>query len=142
MSRVKDDNGLTEAYKFFKTKHSHKIDIYTYKKICYEINKMICDQVLQGKMVSLPHGIGAIWIKKYKMNLDKPKLDLHETKKQGKKIYHLNFNSDGYQVRWCWRKKHNWFKNTKFYSFHPTRDNSRRLAKVMKQEGGHKKFMT
>ena len=139
--RVKGEVGLNEAYKFFRQENKElKIDRTTYKKICYMFNKSICKDVLDGKIIKLPHALGTLYIKKYKMNLDKPKLDLNETKKAGKKIYHLNFHSDGYQVRWYWSKFNSLMRNLYFYRFKPTRYNSRDLAKIMKQEGGHKRY--
>jgi len=142
MGRIKEGFGLDDAYKFYKDKHGPKVDKSTYRKICYEFNKMMVDDVLEGKVVKVPHRLGELWIKKYKIDLDNPPIDLNETKKAGKIVYHLNQHSDGYQCRWSWSKRNNLVTNMIYYSFHATRANSRELAKIMKQPGGHKRYFS
>lgn len=133
---------LDHAFKFYKEKHGRNVDLATYRKICYAFNKMLVDDVLEGKIVKLPHRLGSLWIKKYKINLEKLAIDFKATKEYGKTIYHLNEHSDGYEARWAWSKRNNLVRNLIYYSFTATRENSRRVSKVMQTEGGHKRYFT
>lgn len=142
MAEVSKGYSLSHAYKFYKDKHGGDVDKDTYRQVCYAFNKMVIDDALEGKMVKLPHRMGSIWVKKYKVDPDKPYVDLNESKKAGKVIYHLNFHSDGFQARWAWSKRNNLVTNMIYYSFHATRANSRALAKVMKEPNGHKRYFT
>ena len=142
MPKIKEGFGLDHAYEFFKKKHGLDIDKKTFRKVCYAFNKSVVEDALEGKMVKLPHRMGALWVKKYKIDYDNPPIDLNESRKAGKIIYHLNFHSDGYTARWAWSKRNNLVTNMIYYSFHATRANSRALAKVMKQEGGHKRYFS
>ena len=62
---------LDHAYKFYKEKHGNKVDRKKYRDICYEFNKLLVDDVIEGKIVKLPHRLGSLWVKKYKVDLDK-----------------------------------------------------------------------
>lgn len=141
MASVKKGYSLTHAYKAFKEKHGNLVTLTEYRKICVEFNKRIVSNALTGRVVKLPYGIGDFWIKKIQTDWEKPRLDLNETKIQGKKVYHLNEHSDGWWARWYWTKNHR-IPNMKLYSFQPTRGNSRAVAKIMKQPEGHKRFFS
>jgi hypothetical protein len=143
---VKEGYSLTQAYKFYKNLHfskgeSYKVSMMLYKDICRDFNQMVVEKVLQGKGVRLPHSMGMLWIKKFKINWDKPPVDLNATKQAGKVIYHLNEHSDGYCGRWQWTKRNQAISNLIYYSFKPTWHNKKKIPKIFK-EGGHKKFFT
>lgn len=142
MPGVSKGYSLTHAYKFYKEKHGNNVDQATYRKICCEFNKKVCELVLKGRVVKLPHNVGDLWIKKIQTNWEKPRIDLNETKKRGKTIYHLNEHSDGWWARWYWTRFNNRITNVIFYSFHPTRANSRAVAAIMKQKDGHKRYFS
>jgi len=133
---------LSDAYKFYKNKTQSSIDKDTYRNICYDYNKNLTASILEGKFMKLPHRLGDLWIKKYKIDPEKPPVDLNESRKAGKTVYHLNFHSDGYMARWSWSKKNNLVTNLIYYSFHATRANSRALSAIMKKENGHKKYFS
>lgn len=145
MPEVSKGYSLTHAFKFYKDKHyrrgeEYKIDRVLYRKICCEFNKKIVEKVLAGKLFHLPHSVGTLWIKKFKIDWDNPPIDFHETKKAGKTIYHLNTHSDGWAARWAWSKRNNLVSNLLYYSFDPSFTNSRLVAKEMKKKNGHKKY--
>jgi len=142
MPEVSKGYSLNHAYKFYKDKYGDDIDKATYRAVCCAFNKEVINQALEGKMVKLPHRMGSIWVKKYQIDPDNPPIDLNESKKAGKVIYHLNFHSDGYTARWAWSKRNNLVTNLIYYSFHATRANSRALAKIMKDPGGHKRYFS
>ena len=142
MPEVSKGYSLTHAHKFYKEKTGDDISRSDYRAICCAFNKAIVEEALEGKVVKLPHRMGSLWVKKYKMDPNKPNIDLNESKKAGEVIYHLNFHSDGYNARWAWSKRNNLVTNLIYYSFHATRANSRALAKVMKQPDGHKRYFS
>ncbi len=142
MPEVSKGYSLTHAHAFFKKRHDVDIDRKTYRSVCYAFNKMLIEDALEGKMVKIPHRLGTIWVKKYKIDPDNPPIDLNETKKAGKIIYHLNFHSDGYTARWAWSKRNNLVTNLIYYSFKATRANGRALAKILKQPNGYKRYFT
>lgn len=142
MAKVKKGYSLDHAYQFFKKKHGINMDKKTYRELCYAFNKMLVDDILEGKMTKLPHRLGSLWIKKYQIDPNNPPIDLNETKRTGKIVYHLNFHSDGFSAKWAWKKRNNLVTNLIYYSFQTTRANSRALARVMKEEGGHKRYFS
>ena len=144
MPRLAKENGygLDHAYKFFKKKHGKLVERELYRKICYDLNKMIVDNVVEGRVVHLPHAMGSLWAKKFEVNYEKPPVDLNETKKAGKTIYHLNHHSDGFMAKFTWSKRNNLIANLIYYSFKPTKANSSKISQVMKQPDGHKRYFT
>lgn len=147
MAEVKEGYSLTHAYKFYKEKFKDRWDKYkvskqTYKDICKDFNKMLIEEATTGKGVKLPHSLGMIWVKKFKINWNKPPVDLNASKREGKKIYHLNEHSDGWCAGWKWTKRNQAITNLIYYSFSPTWTNSRLVASIMKSGNGHKRFFT
>jgi hypothetical protein len=147
MAQVKEGYSLTHAFKFFKEKHkargkAYNIDRQTYRNICKDFNQLVVNEVLSGKGVKLPHNMGMLWVKKFKINWENPPVDLNASKKAGKKILHLNHHSDGWCAGWKWSKRNQTISNLIYYSFKPVWGNSRRVAKIMKEEDGHKRFFT
>ena len=111
------------------------------KKIILAYNKELTQLALSGKTVQLPHACGTPWIKLYQTNYEKPPVDLNETKKAGKTIYHLNLHSEGYMGRWIWSKRNNLMRNLIYYSFQACRANKRAVAAIMKKDG-HKRYFS
>ena len=143
MGRITHGYGLDHAYKFFKKKYAKtKVTRETYRKICCDFNKMIVADAIEGKTVPLPYSMGSLWIKKYEIDYDNPPIDLNESRKAGKKVYHLNFHSDGYIAKWAWTKRNNLITNLIYYSFRVTREHSRAVAQIMKQPNGHKRYFS
>jgi len=140
MAKVKNGYSLEHAYEFFKEKHNIDISYKEYREICYDFNKMIVNEVLEGKTQKLPHSMGMLWIKKFKMNYDNPAIDFKATKEAGKTIYHLNEDSDGYCGRWTWSKRNNLAKNMIYYSFQPSWTNKRACSAEFKKHNGYRKF--
>ena len=142
MPDVSKGDSLSHAFVFYKDKHKSNVSKKEYRDICCAFNKKIVDVALTGRVVKLPFRMGEIWIKKIKTNWDNPPIDLNESKKQGKTIYHLNMHSDGWWARWYWTRTNSRISNVTYYSFDATRDNSRAVAKIMKTPGGYKRFFS
>ena len=96
---------------------------------------LIEEILLNSEEVRLPYRLGTVRIKKSKMKYDdknKLKIDWAKSKKLGKRIYHLNDHTGGYNYRFYWTK--GIVKNITAYSFIPTRTNTRRLASILKDK--------
>ena len=141
MARIQKGYGLDHAYRFFTKRKSVEIDKNEYKDICRDFNKMIVADITKGRTQKIPFSLGYFWIKKFKINYDKPPIDFNETKKKGKLVYHLNHDTDGFRCKWLWTKKNNLIANLIYYSFKPTWSNSQAVSKAFR-ELGHEKFFT
>jgi hypothetical protein len=135
-----------------------KVGPKKYKEIAQEYLKTIVDLILEdSKEVKLPYNMGEIRIKRsmtsyemaddnsYKMKVDwKATKELWKTcdecRERKQRVYHLNEHSDGWYSRWFWSKQNVNIKNQSAYSFDPSFTNRRRLAKIMKTDGGYKRY--
>lgn len=100
--------------------------------------------LLSGGKVRLPHGFGDIavnkkmlarfkeWEGKQYVNL---KIDWATTKKIGKRVYHTNEHTDGYNFKWTWFPGSSKIHLADVYVFKPCRYASRALAKYIKKPG-------
>lgn len=142
MAEVSKGYSHTHCHAFYRAKTGNKIDKALYRKICQAFNKKLVEAIVAGRVVSLPHGLGTMWIRKFQTNWDKPRLNLPETKRIGKKVYYDNMHSDGWWARWYWSRVVSTNVNLQYYSFHATRKNARLVSAVMKQPDGHKRYFT
>lgn len=143
---VKEGYSLTHAYKEYKEDCRERGEVYgkvnehIYRKICKDFNEMLVAEAMTGRCVSFPHYMGGLAVRKQEVDFEKLKIDWGETDKLGKIIYHTNQHSDGFFARWMWKTP--WNVSTAYYKFVPVRGIKTRLSKIMKQEGGHKRFFT
>ncbi len=121
----------------------------SYQKFCKNLevcNWMFVEYILRtGAKINLPHGFGTLTItkrmlKRYKIyngvkyiNL---KVDWGKTNKLGKKIYHNNEHSDGYNFKWAWFGREAKFHLSDLYNFKPGRYPSRAISKYIKKPNG------
>lgn len=136
--------------RFLKKKNLTEEDI-TYKKYCdiLEIsNWMFIEYALKtGKQVYLPFGFGPIVVTKkrlkmYKIYTDKVtkeekkiinlRIDWFKTKKLGKRVYHTNEHSDGFNCKWMWFSNLSRLHMSGLYVFKPCRYASRAIARYVK----------
>jgi hypothetical protein len=140
-----------ENYKVFCTNHPEiVISFVQYKKILYTYNNLLGDYILNtGNLIKLPFGLGHISINKYKRNKYKKNtitgekmihlpVNWLESKKYGKRIYHLNLHSDGYMFCWYWSPKEARFKFTDIWKVEFCRVLSRKLPATLKENPGYK----
>ena len=146
--------GLRDVFKFYKKNHTSEKNITSaeFSSICKEFNSKITDLILyENFSLLLPFRLGRIRIRKYKPKvhidqngeLNKSRLrpnwkatnklwEENEKAKNNKKlVYHLNEHTNGYQHRWFWEKVTSNVKNNSAYSFRPSRNLKRTLAKVL-----------
>src|SRR5690606_28154683 len=112
-------------------------------------NWMFVEYALRtGYKVSLPYGFGAIavnkkMLKRYKQYKDRKtgelikvvnlRIDWKKTKELGKKIYHTNEHTDGYNFRWIWFSNESKIHLADLYIFKPGRYASRAISKYVKK---------
>lgn len=154
MSRVKREYRTTsrENYdRFMKDNNisEDKLSYSKYEKVIDTNNWMFMEYILEtGDKIRLPHGFGDLSInkkmlKKFKEHEGKRyinlRIDWAKTKKEGKKIYHTNEHSDGFNYRWIWFTTSALIHLNKLYVFRPCRYASRRIAQYIKKTGSQYK---
>lgn len=105
-----------------------------FKRILGKFSTKVIDRVFDAEEVKIPI-IGTLRVKKIKQKYkeNKLKIDWAETKKQGKKIYHLNEHRGGYYYKIMWRTNN--IKGTRLYSFTANRKYfTRPLGKLLKTD--------
>ena len=135
------EDGIYSLYKVYKKVVEEPLDFKTYRRVIFAFNKMIMDEILEGASnIKLPARLGCIRVKKSKMTYARLMFDYGEYNKSGLKTYHTNVHSDDYKVRILWEKSKCIISGKTPWSFIPARINKRRLAKLMKENGGHKRY--
>ncbi len=139
MPRVSVEYRSSSKEVFKRFKHAHPeitIDYNTWANIIYSFNYAFRDYVLEtGHICKFPHGFGEFTIKKYKPTKfieyegeDKVNLpvDWKKTKENGgKRVFHMNFHTEGFTFRWKWFNKTGRFCFSKLWNFVPSRVSSR-----------------
>lgn len=142
--------GSKETYLEFCKAHP-KINIThrQYKIIITAYNKMFRDYILEtGEKFRMPHGFGDISIRKWKKatyNIHPITGEKHialaidwaRTKAIGKRVYHLNSNTDGFRFQWKWFKDTAKIEFPFIYNFKPARETSRKIAEYIKKIPDH-----
>jgi hypothetical protein len=141
-----------ENYDRFLIEHNLKETDISYAKYCKNIevcNWMFVEYALRtGLKVHLPYGFGAIavnkkMLKRYKEYKGKKYVNLRinwaKTKELGKKVYHTNEHSDGYNFRWIWFSDDSKLHLSDLYVFKPGRYPSRAINKYVRKPGGQYK---
>lgn len=95
------------------------------------LSQMIVEEAFEYK---IPHGLGRIYIRRWRPKRKHMAIDWYNTKKYGKRIYHRNTHSGGYTAMWKWDKWRTLAKGISLYLFTPTRTNHRDLAKAIKEK--------
>jgi len=116
----------------------YHLDYKTFRSICEEFNKELSTEILEGYFFKMPYRLGTIRIKKRKVDLKnlKPDFGLYNESEGLYKNKHINEHSGNYYVRFYWNKnRETIIKNKSPYSFIPTRENKRNLAKLIKEDG-------
>ena len=76
MPQITNGYGLDHAYKFYKNKFKGKpkfdVTKKDYRAICCDFNKLLVADVLDGKMMNIPHSLGTIWAKKFQLATPHP----------------------------------------------------------------------
>lgn len=144
-------SGSTEAYQEYKRRFpSSKLSKAQYKEIIDTHNTLLVQYILDtGDTYRMPFGFGPLRIKKFKRKLRKLNKEGEEVltlptnwvatlslwakdpkAKENKTIVrHLNAHTDGYGYHFYWQPKETKFFMAALWSFKPSREASRGLAK-------------
>lgn len=134
---------LKHSYDYYikdiKLDSKYNISWQEYKKITGEFNKLVMSEMIDnGYIFKLPYRIGTFRIKKRENNLTrlKPDWSTYNISNQEIKNKYLNDHTGNQYVRFFWSKhKDSIIKNKTIYSFIATRDNKRKLSKLLKDKG-------
>lgn len=145
--RIKYDyrTASKETYNKFKLAFPDiSISYQQYRDILIAYSDFFKDYIIQtGDICKLPYGFGYFTvvkkkIKRYK-NFNDPNgkpyinlpIDWKASKEEGKRVYHMNFHTDGFRCKWFWHVGSARFSFINTVVFKPSRDTSRSLAKVL-----------
>lgn len=116
-------------------------------KIC---NWMFIEYALRtGFKTVLPFGFGSIVVNKRKLKMFKEfqgkryvnlRVDWAKTRKLGKRIYHTNEHTDGYNFRWLWLPENVKLHLSDLYVFKPGRYASRGINKYIRKSPEYKEL--
>lgn len=137
-----------QVYDKFRSLHpSVNISYKQWSDIIYTYNSLFREYILEtGEVGKLPWGFGSFTIskkktKKYKTFEGKDyinlRIDWAKTRSAGKKIYHFNSHTDGYNCRWWWFARGSRLYQPDTLIFKPSRESSRSIAKYLNKPGSH-----
>lgn len=141
--------GSKETYRDFCITHPDiKITFEDWHSIIYKYSTLVRDYILEtGRIYKFPKGIGEFTINKRRVpkvidvdGREKITLPINwkKSKEKGKKIYEMNYHTEGYRFSWMWlnRQKSRIFMSN-LWIFKAHRDNSRLLASYLKSGKGY-----
>lgn len=135
------------TYKRFREKHpTVKLSYSDWAGIIYGFNHSFRDYLLEtGSKVKMPWGFGAFSVTKkkkrrYKTDPDGVErinlsVDWKATREAGKRIYHTNPHTEGYNFYWRWEPATARFYMAHIWYFKASRETSRLLATYLGREG-------
>lgn len=113
-----------------------------WKEIIYTFNEGFREYMLEtGEKARYPSGLGEFSVTKKKRSKTKQvgdktfinlPVDWKKTREKGKKVYIMNYHSEGYFFGWKWHKSSAHFKFTNMWHFKPSRVTSRMLSHYIK----------
>lgn len=137
-----------ENYDVFLQKHNlteADISFSKWKENLAICNWMFVEYALRtGMKVNLPFGFGPLAVNKKMLKRFKEyngkkyinlRIDWAKTKKLGKRVYHTNEHTDGYNYKWKWFPDEARFYLSDLYVFNPGRYASRAISKYLKKPG-------
>lgn len=143
-----------ENYDRFIKENKVSVSELPYKKYLKNIelsNWMFIEYALvTGNKINLPYGFGSLAVNKKKLNRFKEyngkkyvnlRTDWAKTKKLGKKVYHTNEHSDGFNYRWAWFPEDAKIHLSNTYVFKPCRYSSRAINQYIRKPGSSFKEM-
>lgn len=152
--KYKADFTVEDVYSFFTKTRETDIDITTFRRVIKAFNKAVTESIVYNSdEFRLPFRLGYLRIRKHKTKIKidpngklmvshlKPdwaatkKLwqENEEAKENKKIVYHTNKHTSGYYYKWYWDKRTCNITNSSVYSIIMTRDNSRLIAKALKE---------
>lgn len=100
------------------------------------LGKYLLERILKGEDLYIPR-IGRLYIAKFVRK--QKKVDFHQTKLQGKTIYHNDDNTNGYSAHFHWEKAKHLLSKTNF-TVKTLRVLSRAIAQGMLHEQSYRHY--
>lgn len=136
-----------ERYRDFRREHPNiKITAKQYYDVIRTYNSLFREYILEtGERAKLPWGIGFFSINKKKMRRHRDwngerkitlPIDWQKTKAAGKRIYNMNYHTDGHKFRWIWFTSTAYFRFSSLWNFKPSRESSRAIATYINKPEG------
>lgn len=124
------------SYKdYIESNTPYDVSYNIFKQVVTDYFKYLRDEVmLNSKEIKIPCRLGTLQIIKHKPKEYTGKslrIDYKSSKELGKVVYFLNDHSNNYKYRYHWSKKACITLNKTKYQFIATRDNKRKLAKII-----------
>jgi hypothetical protein len=135
-----------ENYKDFCAKHPNiSLTFDEWKYIIYSFNELFREYILEtGDIAKLPGGFGQFSIRKKRRKKQSIMpdgtqfvhlpIDWKKTKEKGKRVYILNYHTEGFFFGWQWFKKTARFKHSDFWNFKPSRVTSRLINEYIQKD--------
>jgi len=127
---------------FCKTHPTITISFLEWKNIIYGYSEWFRNYILEsGEKAKLPNGLGEFSILKMKRNCMKIvngekrinlPIDWVKTMAKGKRIYNLNYETEGYFFKWYWFKRTAQFILPQVWYFKPCRTTSRMITHYLR----------
>lgn len=137
--------GLEDYAMWFKKKHSSPMRTQEIGKICRDANKEIMRLIVEkGFKFYMPEGLGTLRVSrrnKVSWNVNQGNgvlvpmtkyVDWKRTKDTGVRVFLENEHTNGYYYRFLWQRYKRNFRFKALYTFIPSRENKRKLAKILK----------
>lgn len=139
-NKVQDPYTFKDFYKFYENETEgnqvYAIEFKEYVEILTKYYKTMMDDVLlKAGTIYLPFGMGSVCVVKKKAvleHLSGQQVDWKTTNETGVRVFHLNEHSKGYKYIFEWAKRKVKVNKSNLYRFQLTRENKRRLAKLVK----------
>jgi hypothetical protein len=113
----------------------YEVSYSEFVSICSDYYKDVIDSVFEGETYKMPYGLGELKISKKKIVINKLRptnVDWKKSVECGKQVFHLNEHSSGFKYFFHWVKKKNIAVNKYIYRLVMTRENKRKLARLIK----------
>lgn len=148
MPRVLVDHRSASKAEYQKFRQKYPSTTVTWEEfinIIYTFNENLKTYILEtGEKTKIPGGLGDVAISKKKRKRTKidPSgntrinlaVDWAKSKEKGKRVYIMNYHTEGYAFWWRWFKKNARFQHSKLWYFRATRVSSRTLAHYIKTD--------
>lgn len=129
---------LTDFY----NEYNGRLNKETFKDVIKVYSEVVIEYLLRGHKVILPAGMGYLRITKGKFKAKAPNWAMTEklygehnrnNPDDKKVVYHDNSHTDGYRLKFLWKRNTMPIKNKSLYVFKFTRYNSRMIVKTVKE---------
>lgn len=140
--KYKAHNGIRDIFKRYR-QDFRKGEGYGYlpfRDVLIAFNKGLSKAIMEdSEVVRLPFRLGILYIQKKKQYYNKDSkyynlnIDWVNTRKAGKRVFHLNEHTGGYYYKWMWYKRGAGVKNVRYYKFVPNRTNKRGITQLLKR---------